>query len=127
MIVKNEVELHQNSVDYVKEVFSMYTEVYDLNKHIKNPIIHIYPVEDTYDQNGELNGYIDALFFKMNIYDTENMTVYKSEKLHDGILPFDNLHVSQIKIFKDLSTMIVLRGKYTITDNHLAVDIYNIK
>lgn len=124
MIIKNEVELHQNSVDYMKEVFSMYTEVYDLSKGLKNPIIHIYPVEDTYDQHGELNGYIDALFFRVNVYDTQNMTVYKGTKLHDGILPFKDLCISQLKIFKDLSTMIVLHGNYTISVNHTAVDIY---
>lgn len=126
MIVKNEVELHQNSVDYVKETFSMYTEVFDLNKGLKNPIIHIYPVEDTYNQDGELNGYIDALFFRIDVYDTQNMTVYKGTKLHDGILPFKDLNVSQIKVFKDLSTMIVLRGKYTVSVNHTAVDIYPV-
>jgi hypothetical protein len=124
MIVKNEVELHQNSVNYVKEIFSMYTEVFDLNKGLKNPIVHIYPVEDTYDQSGDLNGFIDALFFRIDVYDTQNMIVYKGTKLHDGILPFKDLNVSQIKIFKDLSTMIVLRGNYTVSVNHTAVDIY---
>lgn len=123
MIIKNEIELHQNSVDYVKETFSRYIEVYDLSKRIKNPIIHIYPVEDTFDKDGSLNGYTDALFFKIHVYDTENMTVYKGEKLHDGILPFKNINVSQIKIFKDLSTMLVLRGNYHIFVNHQSVDI----
>ncbi|WP_133065299.1 hypothetical protein [Virgibacillus profundi] len=102
----------------------MYTEIYQISEQIKNPIMHMYPIKDTYDPDGGLSGYIDALFFKMNVYDTENMTVYKDENLHDGILPFKELNVSQIKIFKDLSTMIVLRGEYAISTHHTDVNIY---
>lgn len=114
MIITNEVALHQNSVNYAKETFEQYTEV-DSMRYVENPIIHMYPKEDTYEENGELNGYIDALFFEAHIYDTKNMTVWKSKKLHDGIMPYADLNVSQIKVFKDLSTMIVLHGKYQIS------------
>jgi hypothetical protein len=61
-LLKNEVELHQNSVNYVKEIFSMYTEVFDLNKGLKNPIVHIYPVEDTYDQSGDFERLLLMLY-----------------------------------------------------------------
>lgn len=127
MIIKNEVELHQDSIDYVKEVFSRYEEVDSLNKIIHDPIVHMYPVEDTYDTNGNLDGYIDAVFFRVNIYDTTNMTVYKGIRLHDAIMPFEKLRINQIKIFKDLSTMIVLRGDYQISLSFAAIDIEPVK
>lgn len=123
MIIKNEIEIHDKSVEYLKDIFSRYKEIYELNKNINNPIIHMYPVEDTHDEDGDLNGYIDALFFKLHIYDPENGTVYKGNRYHDGILPFKELNISQIKIFKDLSTMIVLRGRYNISVSFAAVDI----
>jgi hypothetical protein len=113
MIIKNEIELHQKSVEYIKETLGQYTEVDSLDT-VENPIIHIYPIKDTYDKDGELDGYIDALFFEAHIYDTKNMKVCKSKKLHDGIMPFADLFIPQIKVFKDLSTMIVLHGKYNI-------------
>ncbi|PHA03034.1 hypothetical protein COE51_01440 [Bacillus pseudomycoides] len=126
MIVKNEVELHENSVEYLREVFTIYTEVDSLSRAVKNPIIHIYPEEDTYDEQGNLNGYIDSLFMTVCIYDTDKMTVYKSKNLHDGIMPFGMLNVSKIRIFKDLSTMIVLRGTYRINTSFAAIDIEEI-
>jgi hypothetical protein len=125
--VKNEIEIHEKSVEYIRETLSNYTEVYELDKNIKNPIIHMYPVEDTIDEEGNLNGYIDALFFRIHIYDPEKGTVYKGNKLHDGIVPFENLHISQIKIFKDLSTLICLNGIYNISVSFAAVDITKVK
>ncbi|MGE6259267.1 hypothetical protein ACQKCU_15410 [Heyndrickxia sporothermodurans] len=43
------------------------------------------------------------------------MTVWKSRQLHDGIIPFSDLNVSQIKAFKDLSFMVALSGEYTFS------------
>jgi hypothetical protein len=127
MIIKNEVKLHQNSIDYAKKTFGMYQLTDELDSSIKDPILHMYPVEDTYDEEGDLIGYSDALFFRIDVYNTQNMTVYKGNKLHDGILPFRDINVSQLKIFKDLSTMVVLKGDYVISVSHQAVDIYEAK
>lgn len=126
-MVKNEVELHQESINYIHSTFSLYNEVNQLDVSITNPIIHIYPVKDTYDKEGELSGYVDALFFRVDIYDTENSTVCKGKKLHDAIIPFEELRVKQIKIFKDLSTMIVLKGSFQISINFAAIDIVSVK
>lgn len=130
MIVKNEVELHQESVKYIKEVLGMYTEIdrLDDTKHFKNPIIHIYPMQDTYDVNGELRGYIDAIFFNLHLYDTENKTVWKSKRPHDAIIPFmRNATFSQIKIFKDLSTLIALDGVYRVNGSFQAFEVEKIQ
>lgn len=125
MIVKTEIEIHKNSIDYVKRTFEQYEVVDKLNKILVDPIIHMYPKEDTFDSEGNLNGYTDALFFEADIYDVERMVVCKGKRLHDGILAFgSNISFSQLKIFKDLSTMIVLNGSYTIGVSHQAIDIY---
>lgn len=129
MIVKNEVELHQESVKYIREVLGMYTEIdrLDDTKHFKNPIIHIYPIKDTYDVNGELRGYIDSIFFNLHFYDTENKTVWKSKRSHDAIIPFmANANFSQIKIFKDLSTLIALSGNYRVNGSFQAFEIEKV-
>lgn len=124
MIVKNEVKLHQNSIDYLKKTLGQYTVVEKLEDEINNPIIHMYPVEDTFNEDGEKNGGTDSIFFRVDIYDTVKMTVYKGEKLHDNVMPFNNINVSQISIFKDLSTLLSFHGKYTVSEDFTSVSVY---
>lgn len=102
--MKIEVPLYKESEKYIKETFSRYTESKKLpfSLTLDNCIIHMYPHSDTYDDNGELNGYVDALFFRAHIYDVKNGVVYKSE-IHDAIFTEANC---QIKYFKDMSTMV---------------------
>lgn len=101
--VKIEIDLHEKSEAYIKETFLRYTKTDDspFLKTIKHCIIHMYPCSDTYQDDGELNGYSDALNFRVSIYDIENMTVYNSS-FHDAI--FTEVQC-QVKYFKDLSTM----------------------
>ena len=126
MITLNGIEIHQNSIDYVKEIFSKYTETTELKSTYKSPIIHMYAKEDTYDEQGNLNGYIDGLFFELHLYDTENSTVWKSNRYYDGICPFDDLRVSQIKIFKDMSTMIALSGLHEVNGSYQAFEVRKV-
>jgi hypothetical protein len=93
---------------------------------LKNPIIHIYPKYDTYNADGELEGYIDSLFCDIHVYDIERMTKWKSKRTHDGIMPFANLNIDQIKIFKDLSTMICLQGEYRLSGSSTAFSVGKI-
>ncbi|WP_336763471.1 hypothetical protein [Paenibacillus sp. USHLN196] len=115
MIVKNEIKIHENSVNYMKRVFMQYKEIETLPNVVENPIIHLYPVKDTYETNGELNGYNDALFFQLHVYDPVGMVSWKSKQLHDGIIPFSEVMIQQIKIFKDLSTLVSLSGSYKMS------------
>lgn len=115
MRILNDIDLHQESVDYLSKVFKEYREIEAIPDTIKDPIIHIYPKKDTYESDGELNGYTDALFSEIHIYEPHNMTVWKSRRLHDAINSFEDLTVKQIKIFKDLSTMITLSGRYRVS------------
>lgn len=114
MIVTQSVKIHTESEDYLKRIFDNYTEVYELPAIINEPIIHIYPKKDTCNEDGELDGYIDAIFSEVHIYDTVEMKVYKGESLHDALMPSNQLDVWTIRIFKDLSTLVGLRGKYRI-------------
>ena len=124
MIVKNEVELHQKSVSCINNTFSMYVEVDKLKEVVTNPILHMYPTEDTYSEDGELNGYADAIFFRLDVYDTSSRTIWKSKRVYDGVMSFGDLNVSQLKIFKDLSTMICLKGEYKVSGSCQAFDIH---
>jgi len=101
------VQIEQESVDYLKTVFDDYIEVYNPIEEIQGRcIIHIYPKHDTYNIEGELNGYIDAILCDMHIYDLNNKVVYKT-RYHDSIL----LNVPcETRIFKDLSTMLIIDG-----------------
>jgi hypothetical protein len=114
MLIKNEVKLHPDSVKYINETLGQYTESKDTPFVIEDPVFHLYPVIDTFTEEGELIGFIDAVFFKLHIYDTKNMTVYKPKGIHDAIIPYNDIKVNQIKIFKDLSTLVHLRGKYEL-------------
>ena len=106
------VLIEQESVDYLKEVFKEYKEVDKPLYEIKGRcIIHIYPKKDTYEEDGELYGYCDALLCEMHIYDCNNELVYKTQN-HDSVY----LDVpSGTRIFKDLSTMLIIDGGITIS------------
>lgn len=104
------IKLHENSVRYIDEVFNMYMER-ELTRDtvITNPIIHLYAEEDTYDENGELKGYRDSLFFKADIYDPKRKIKHFGTSLHDSV-SFYNISPSQVNIFKDGSTMLTFFG-----------------
>ena len=119
------IKLHEKSIEYIDEVFSQYKEVeYDTSKVITNPIVHIYPIEDTYDENGELHGFIDALLVNMDIYDTKNKTFMKI-KYRDELLMNETDRPTGIRIFKDGSTMIIMRGKYQFGSGQ-SVSVYKV-
>lgn len=103
--MKIEVTLHKKSEKQIKDTLSSYSEADSIPFQliIERCIIHMYPYEDTMQEDGELNGYADALNFEAHIYDTKKKTVYKS-KFHDAIF-IDAF--SEVKYFKDLSTMII--------------------
>lgn len=88
-------------------MFKDYKEVKKPIEEIKGRcIIHIYPKKDTYEEDGELYGYYDALLCEMHIYDCNNEIVYKT-KYHDSI--YLDVPIGT-RIFKDLSTMLVIDG-----------------
>lgn len=108
------IPIHKDSQEYIEETFCQYEEIKPMDE-IEDPIIHMYAKEDTRDVvTGDLNGYTDSLFCEYHYYDTKNMKVYKSS-MHDALFIGDGVQLSNIKVFKDGSTLIHLRkGKYSL-------------
>lgn len=101
------IPIEQESIEYLEKVFKDYKEVNKPIEEIKGRcIIHIYPVEDTYNSKGELRGYCDAILCDMHVYDCKNEIVYKTNN-HDSV----SINAPcQTRIFKDLSTMLIIDG-----------------
>lgn len=120
------VKLHEKSIEYMHEVFDLYTEA-ELKRDttITNPIIHLYTMEDTYNEDGGLNGYLDSLFFRADIYDTVKLLKYTSEGLHDAVNYYET-YPSHVKIFKDGSTMLTFQGETVIRPLN-TLNVHNAK
>lgn len=111
------IELHKSSIEHLNIVFDDYSEVTWDNRFfddtiLRNPIVHMYPHSDTYDEDGELQGYVDSLFFKVDIYDTENMMVYRLKRRFDAVDTYNAL-LEYVRIFKDGSTMLKFAGHHS--------------
>lgn len=118
------IPIHQESQQYIVKTFGWYEEVESMPL-IENPIIHMYAKEDTLDlETGELNGDADSLFSEYHFYDTKASKVFKSKRIHDAMYFDTDVHVSNVKLFKDGSTLVQLsNGMYEIS-NGQAVHIY---
>ena len=105
--MKIEIPISKVSEQYIKDTLSRYIEIEDMPKQITGRcIFHMYPYQDTTDENGGLVGYQDAILFNLHIYDIDNMTVWKTSNK-------DSLDIDvpcKTRIFKDLSTMVVIDG-----------------
>lgn len=99
----NTIKLHETSEEFLRTVFSRYEYCDKLpEKLVGRFTIHMYAESDTYE-GGELNGYFECLFFRVDIYDTVNLKKY-SVRRRDGInargVPVN------VRIFKDGSTVL---------------------
>lgn len=117
--MSDSIKLHDMSVEYLKSVFKGYHErVVDSSSFssytIDEPIIHLYADSDTYAEDGQLNGYVDSLFFNAHVYDPIRMVVYDRGKF-DGLETWA-ADVNYVRIFKDGSTMISLKGKHIFNE-----------
>lgn len=119
------MRLHKLSKQEIEETFARYTTVetgiglfeLELNGRV---LIHTYPVRDTRDNKGELDGYVDSLIFRVDIYNVVRKSGSRKEEYlkyvageHDGI----TFHCSynQFRHFKDGSGMFILEGPLKIT------------
>jgi len=99
------IKITNKSKKLIKETFLQYKKINKIPEIIKEKtIIHIYPTEDT-DKGDHLKGYHDSLLFTCRFYFIPSMTFYEI-KNRDGIV-IDMY--SKIQIFKDQSTMIMLK------------------
>ncbi len=127
MNIIHNIKLSEDSLKYLNEVFKDYKKVeYDTSRVIKNPLVHLYPTHDTIDEYGDLNGYRDALFMTIRIYDVEN-DIYMEIKNRDG-LDFYNSDVSlrQIRIFKDGSTLVMISGRCKFGSSQ-SIDVWDVQ
>ncbi len=105
MIVKQEIKLYSHIENYI-DLLNEYKEIFEAPKRIQGRcIIHINPISDTRVENGDLEGYHDSIHCRYDIYDCENMTVYKDKRLHDRVHLFIPCRTG---IYKDLSTMVII-------------------
>jgi hypothetical protein len=110
--MKIEVPISEQSEKIIRETFSEYKEVQKLSKKLLGrTIIHMYPVEDTIKGEGELEGFEDSILFHVDIYNATTKTVYKRKVYHDEII----IEIPvKVRIFKDLSTMVVISQNVSI-------------
>jgi len=103
-----DVPLSKDSKQYIEDTFKAYEEVDEkLTQLNGKTIIHLYPVEDTMmDGIDNIKGFIDALFCEVHVYDVTNRKVYKGGYC-DGVSIRD-INSHSLRIFKDLSTMIII-------------------
>lgn len=107
MIVKQEIDLHEDSLLDIEFLKANYTEASEMPKQIEGRcIIHMYPISDTRDGSKSLAGYHDSINCRYNIYDCDLCTVYKTN-LKDRLSPKMPCRIS---IYKDLSTMVIIDG-----------------
>jgi hypothetical protein len=127
--MKIEVPITKFSEEYIIATLGQYKEISELEPISGRCIIHMYPKHDTVkDDNGDdLRGYLDAMNCDLHIYDVNKMTVYKTE-YHDAISLYDTNLSIMVKVFKDLSTMIILdirdKTKKIKFGNFQAFDVY---
>ena len=105
--MKIEIPISKISEQYIKDTFNKYTKIDTMPKRVTGRcIFHMYPYQDTTNEDGSLQGYQDAMLFNLHIYDTGNMTVWETscKDALDIDIPCN------VRVFKDLSTMVVIDG-----------------
>ena len=108
--ITNLVEIQPKSMDLMAKIYGQYTESDEAIPRFfpKGVVLHLHPDEDTLDENDQLNGYEDSVLCTLKVYDQATKVVY-SVKNRDCITLDPTVH-SFIRIFKDLSTMVVVRS-----------------
>lgn len=102
-----DIKLHQRSLKYIEDTFKKYHKVNsreELGDFTTRCIIHLYPEADTCLEDGSLNGFIDALDCNAKIFNCATKKYYEY-----GLVDSISCDiVSNIKVFKDGSTMITI-------------------
>lgn len=105
-----EVDITDKSDALIAETFGRYRESGALPARFDGlVVVHLYPLADTREPDGSLAGYYDALFLRVVVYDTVAMTRHTIDN-RDSLDFVPGVHIKQVRVFKDLSTMIVIMG-----------------
>ena len=111
--MKLEVPHSKDSEKYIKDVFSAYKEVFEpIYATERSCIIHLYAKKDTMiDGKDNLTGYRGSYLCEIRVYDPAKKIMYVHEYS-------DAVYIEkpcQVKVFKDLSTMMFVENPVTIT------------
>lgn len=80
-------------------------------------ILHLYPAEDTYNEDGTLSGYYQVLFFNLVIFNESAKGVRKMWKVgkRDAI-DTDGCAVKTLSVFKDGAFCVQVNGNINFID-----------
>lgn len=113
--VKQEIKIYNPSIKFL-DIVKMYgyTEVSKNEVKSKRSIVHMIPKIDSYlsDDENDLIGYCDTILCEIKVFDLDNLTYYKEERLFDSISIKDVK--SESRIYKDLSTMYIFNDPIKI-------------
>jgi len=125
MLLKKEWKIMEASKRYldIEKEFG-YVPTDELNPSTRY-IIHMYPMEDTLDEEGNLNGFRDSLFFTCKVFNPKEKTVYTMQ-YKDAIMVSDDINVTT-KCYKDGSYMLEastkIKGKNICIGNFQALEV----
>lgn len=112
--MKLEVPSSKRSDQIIKGCEFRYNRTNDCPVLIKRKCyLHIYPKEDTLQDNGNRLGMFDSYLSEIHIFNTDNNTVFIVPELYDNV----NIKVDKpisVRYFKDLSIFIEISGPVKI-------------
>lgn len=117
--------MNKKSEQVIKETLALYTDGGKCPSVLRgNTIIHLYPQEDTYDDEGNLNGYYQNLFFNLVVFN-DYKGVLKSYQIgkRDAVFT-DGCNINNLSVFKDGAFCVKLIGTHKFLDGHQAVTFY---
>lgn len=106
------MNLHSESEKIIKATFAMYKDggpIGGSRKFQGRTILHLYPTRDTFNQDGELDGYYQNLFFNLDVYDAKKMVKYSAGE-HDAIFT-SGCNINNVTVFKDGAFCICIDGE----------------
>lgn len=102
-----EVKHSQNSLDILKKITEDFSQTNIPLREVKGIcIVHMQPLQDTVSDNWNIYGFIDSYNCEIKIFDYKKKLFYVSQTLHDEI---DIQVPCKLRVFKDLSTMLIIR------------------
>lgn len=110
--------MNKQSEEIIKETFALYE-----TKEGKVPetlhgrtILHLYPAEDTIDEDGSLNGYYQNLFFNLVVFNISGSHKRRwNVGKRDGVFT-GGCKVASITVFKDGAFCVCIDGDINFYD-----------
>lgn len=108
------MELHPKSLKMINNIFAMYEDGgSELPKTLSGrTVIHMYPQGDTIDDEGNLKGYYQNLFFDMVVFNATKNGENRMWKfgVKDAVFFDRGVNITSVSIFKDGASCISVDG-----------------